>query len=78
MGVVLYWLRLQFFEQTYTRNYNTGDGVSFAKAAYLEKRLSATQRRYLRAVESLSRVQGLLARAGVQINVAQQQLVVNG
>jgi len=75
--VAICWLRMQLIEQTYTNNLNTDDGVTFTKAEYLEKRLSATRRRYLQSIEGLARVRGLLARAGVQINIAQQQVVMN-
>lgn len=76
--IAVCWLRMNMMEQLYTRSYTTGDGVSFARAAYLENRLSATRRRYHQAIESLARVRGLMVRAGVQINVAQQQVVMNG
>ncbi len=76
--VTICWLRMQGVEQIYSANFNTGDGVTLTKAAYLENRLSATHRRYLQSIESLARVRGLLARVGIQINLAQQQLVVNG
>jgi hypothetical protein len=75
--VVICWLRLQLMEQIYSNNYK-GSGVTLAKAEYLEKRLSATRRRYQQSIESLARTRSLLARAGVQINVAQQQVVMNG
>jgi hypothetical protein len=77
-NIALCWLRTNMMEQTYTHHAMGGAGISMATAEYLERRLSCTQRRYLRAVESLARVRGLLARAGVQINVASQQVVMNG
>lgn len=75
--IALCWLRLQLLEHHYSSAFNAGN-VTFARAEYLEKRLSATRRRYHQAIESLARVRALLARAGVQINVAQQQVVMNG
>lgn len=71
--VVLCWVRVQSMEQMYSAHFK--ESMSFAKAAYLENRLSATRRRYLQALESLARVRGLLARVGVQINIAHQQVV---
>jgi len=75
--IAICWLRLQLMEQVYSLNYSS-DNLSIAKADYLERRLSATHKRYLQSVETLARVRRLLSRAGVQINVAGQQVVVNG
>lgn len=50
-------------------------------ALYWEKRVSAAQRRHVRAIESLTRVRKLLGRPEIQINVAMnggQQVVSNG
>ena len=74
--VVIAWLRWQSVEWTYQRNFD--QSISLTKGLYLEKRLSAAHRRYLQAIESLARVRRLLARAPVQINIAQQQIVQNG
>lgn len=74
--VVIAWLRWQSVELNYQHNFE--QSITFTKALYLEKRLSATQRRYLQAIESLARVRRLLARAPVQVNIAQQQIVQNG
>jgi hypothetical protein len=73
--VLIAWLRLQSVEWTYQTAF--AESMSLEKALYLEKRLSLVQRRYLQAVESLVRVRRLLARAPVQINIAQQQVVQN-
>lgn len=73
--IAICWMRLQLMEQVYSLNFSSGN-VSFAKATHLEHRLSSTQKRYLHAVESLARVRRLLARPGVQINVAEQQVVM--
>lgn len=72
------WLRLQAAELAYQAFQEQGG--TFAKAAYLERRLSATQRRYLAALESLARVRGSLKRMPVQVNFANQQInqVVSG
>jgi hypothetical protein len=74
--VVIAWLRWQSVEWTYQRNFE--QSITLTKAFYLEKRLTAAHRRYLQAIESLARVRRLLARAPVQINIAQQQVVANG
>lgn len=74
--VVIAWLRWQSVELNYQGNFE--QSITLTKALYLEKRLSAAQRRYLQAIESLARVRRLLSRAPVQINIAQQQLVQNG
>jgi len=74
--VIICWLRMQTFEQTYSTAYATGGGVSFAKAQYLESRLSATHRRYLQSVETLARIRRLVV--NVQINVGQNQVIANG
>jgi hypothetical protein len=55
--VVLTWLRWQVCELRYEAN---TQGVSLAMADYWERKLSATQKRYLRAVEALARVRRLL------------------
>jgi hypothetical protein len=74
--VLIAWLRWQTVEWTYQRNFE--ESITLTKALYLEKRLTAAHRRYLQAIESLARVQRLLKRAPVQINIAQQQIVANG
>jgi len=75
--VVIAWLRLQLAEFSYQTIFR-GGGVPLARANYLEKRLTETQARYLRAAESLARVRRLLSRTQTQINIAQQQIVQNG
>lgn len=73
--VLIAWLRLQSVEWAYQTAF--AQSMTLEKALYLEKRLSLVQRRYLQAVESLARLRRLLARAPVQINIAQQQVVQN-
>ena len=51
--IVLCWLRLHICELEYERSTR---GVSLAQADYWERKLSATQKRYLKAVETLARV----------------------
>jgi hypothetical protein len=55
--VTLTWLRWQVSELRYEKN---TQGVSLAQAEFWERKLSATQKRYLRSVESLARVRRLL------------------
>lgn len=76
--VALCWLRLQIMEQLYTQGHAKAKGDVLRYSQYLEGRLSATRRRYLQAMETLARVRGLLSRIGVQVNIAQQQIVQNG
>lgn len=74
--VIIAWLRWQSVEWAYQNGFE--EGPTLTKALYLEKRLSAAHRRYLQAIESLAKVRRLLARVGVQVNIAQQQVVRNG
>lgn len=75
--VVLCWLRLQAVESRYT--YAMGQSQELAMAYWWERRLTAAQGRYMRAVESLARVRRLTRPSAVQINVGEQQVnVVEG
>jgi hypothetical protein len=66
------WLRLSYVE--YVVNTNTVEGnFNMAQGAYWEKRLSAGQRRYLRAIETLARVRRLQLPA-MQVNIGNQQV----
>jgi len=65
------WLRLAYVEYIYSRN--TVSGMNMRQGDHWERRLSAAQRRYLRAVESLARVRRLRLPA-VQVNIAEQQV----
>lgn len=66
------WLRLSFVEYTYGRGSAAGN-FNMEQASHWEKRTSAAQRRYLRAVESLARVRRLRLPA-VQVNIGAQQV----
>ena len=76
--VALCYLRMYHAEGVYThvlQNRPTPEEVG-----YWDKRLSAVQRRYLRAVETLTRVRRLLGLPPVQVNIALaggQQVVAN-
>ncbi len=61
--IVICYLRLQIAESAYT-------AATFTTAEHYEKRLSATQKRYLRSIETLARVRRLLKLPAVQVNVA--------
>ena len=77
-AVLLNWLRWQHAEYQHT-SMNAGD-MSLTKAEFLEKRLTAAQGRYLRAVETLARVRKLISPV-MQVNIAQdggQQVNVAG
>jgi hypothetical protein len=66
-AVAVAWLRLQVLELKHA--HNTGQSIGIPQADYWDRTLSAAQRRYLRAVETLARVRRLL-RPVVQVNVA--------
>jgi hypothetical protein len=67
--VVIWWLHLHIVEIEYTRAMN--DPIPAASAAHWEKRLSAAQRRYLRACESLARIRKLARTTpALQVNIA--------
>ena len=66
------WLRLSYVEYTYNRNTVSGS-MNMRQGEYWERRLSAAQRRYLRAIESLARVRRLKLPA-VQVNIGAQQV----
>ena len=69
-NVVNCWLRLQWVEYQLA-SFMGKSGVRFAEIEYWEKRLSASQRRYLRACETLARVRKI-TRATMQINIAEE------
>jgi hypothetical protein len=69
--VVLCWLHLYTTELRYEQRMR--ENLSLAQGEYWEKKLSANQRRYLRAVETLARIRKL--NLTIQINMAHQQIV---
>jgi len=71
----LCWLRLQRAEQRYSAV--TAESITLALADYWERRLSAAQRRYLRACETLARVRRLRLPA-LQVNIGQEQTNIAG
>jgi hypothetical protein len=68
--VTLCWLRLNLLEQQYTRF--RSETLLLDQAAFLERRLSAVQRRFLRAIETLARVRRIVRKTLVQVNIAEQ------
>lgn len=69
--VVMSWLRLQLAEYYYTVKMN--QSISLTSGRYWEGRLSAAQRRHLRAIETLARVRRLLSKTpAFQVNIAAQ------
>jgi len=73
--LILCWLRLQVAEHKYTDFIKRGG--AFIEAGYWEKHLSATQRRYLRAVETLARIRKM-ALPTIQVNIGDRQVNVAG
>ncbi len=69
--ISLCWLRLQLCEIRHTQA--TGSGCTIAQGAFWEKKLSAHQKRYLRAVETLARIRRL--NISIQVNVADKMVV---
>src|SRR5918911_2883716 len=74
--VVLCWLRLQRAELAYTQVF--GATVTLEQARHWERKLVATQTRYLRACETLARVRRLSRSAPLQVNIGAQQVNVAG
>lgn len=73
--VALCWLRLQCVEQRYTNT--TSQRIGIPQADYWERRLSAAQQRYLRAVEILARIRRLRLPT-MQVNIADKQVNIAG
>ena len=65
------WLRVSYIEYVYS--VNTVGGMHMRQADHWERRVSAAQRRYLRAIETLARVRRLRLPA-VQVNIAEKQV----
>jgi len=71
--VVACWLRLQQVEHRYAQ-FMGQDYVVLAQADWWERRLTAAQRRYVRACESLARVRRLTRSTVLQVNIGDQQI----
>lgn len=70
--IVLCWLQLGYIEYQYNSLLTQGN-TAINSANFWEQRLSAAQRRYLRALETLARVRRLNLPA-VQVNIGAQQV----
>lgn len=70
--VALCWLKLAYTERHHEHYLTTGS-TTVTQADFWERRLSAAQRRYLRACETLARVRRLQLPA-VQVNIAEKQV----
>ena len=66
--IALCWLRLSFMEFEYTSVRKRGS-ITVTQAGFAERRLNQTQRRYLRACETLARIRRMGPRA-LQVNIA--------
>jgi hypothetical protein len=72
-NVINCWLRLQWVELHLTGQSNR-DHVGIPVIEYWERRMSANQRRYLRAIETLARVRKLTRNTPMlQVNIATQE-----
>lgn len=74
--VVMTWLHVYKVQYSYHRI--TSGSHNMDQGRYWEARLSAAQRRHVRAVEALARVRKLGSSRPLQINIAQQQVNVAG
>ena len=74
--VLICWLDLYNVRETFICK--TTGRHSVAHGKYWDSRVSAAQRRYIRAIESLARVRKLANRQPLQINIANQQVNVAG
>lgn len=69
--VLVCWVRMSVEDV----RYSAAESMTLEKGRYFEQRLSATQRRYLRAVETLVRVSRLISTTPtLQINIANVQV----
>ena len=76
-NVILTWARLQWAELRHSIFLDGGG--AFTEGEYWSKIVSATQRRHLRACESLARVRKITRKTpALQINLAEQQINVAG
>lgn len=70
--IALAWLKLAYTEHTH-RHYLMAGDMLITQCDFWERRLTAAQRRFLRASETLARVRRLQLPA-VQVNIAERQL----
>jgi len=74
--IILCWLRHYDAERRYTEA--QAGRSTMEHCTYWEKKVAATQRRYLRAVETFARVGKLLRSVSMQVNIAEKQVNVAG
>lgn len=72
--ILVCWVRLQLVERDHAAN--TAGSHSRDSGAYWDRRLTEAQRRYLRALHLLAKLRHM--GPAVQVNVANQQVVMNG
>ena len=72
--VALAWLRHSWIEYQY--QWRHGESLTLTKAKYWEQKLSSSQHRLLRSIESLAKVRQLASRTPeiLQVNIAKQQV----
>ena len=68
--VAVCWLQMYQTQLSYTAV--MGDSYTLEHAAFLERRLTVTQERYLRSMETLARVRRLMKPVPMQVNIAGQ------
>jgi len=73
-NVASFWVHLHLTQLEYAAL--SGQGVPVETADRWERRLSAAQRRFLKAIETLARVRRLRRSASLQLNIGAQQLNV--
>lgn len=77
-NVALCWLRLHILEYRYT-DLRSDQSFTIDQAEWLEKRLDAAQRRFLRATQALARVRKLTRDTiALQVNIADKQVNLFG
>jgi hypothetical protein len=69
--VALCWLTYCRAQELHSRNFNKSSTIK--QAEHREKMVSAAQRRYLRAVESLAKIRKLKLPA-IQVNIGEKQI----
>ena len=74
--IVVCWLQMYLTQQAYTGN--MAGSLTLTQGDYWERRLTTTQGRYLRAMETLARVRRLARVTPLQVNIGGQQVNVAG
>jgi uncharacterized membrane protein len=76
--IALCWMRHNLLEYHYTAKVMSSATYVTETGDYWERRLTFSQRRYIRAVEALARVRRLAHKTPLQVNIAGQQVNVAG